>query len=62
MTRRQINYTKKVHLWDDGNWYERGGHWIAVPDWHWDLVQKLLIERGLRGVLAKRMLKALKEG
>jgi hypothetical protein len=60
MTRRQIDYTKRVHLWDDGTWDELGGHWIAVPEWHWDLIQTMLKKRGLRAELSRAMLKALK--
>jgi hypothetical protein len=60
MTTR-IDYTKRVHLWSDGTWDEQGGNWVAAPAWHWEMLNKLIDENGLRRELTKRMKKAVTE-
>ncbi len=56
---KQIDYSKRVHLWSDGTWDEQGGNWIAVPQWHWQALEKLISDHGLKPELTKRLQKAL---
>ncbi len=61
MTMRQIDFTiKPLHLWEDKTWDTNGGHFVGVPEWHWEMINRLIDQEGLRRELSKRMLKAVK--
>ncbi len=34
MIKKLPPYWRRGHLWEDGTWDERGGHWIFMPEWY----------------------------